>query len=180
MLGGMLFAFVGCDGEEGKIDNAEEVSVSPGVELTEGTFAYYPDQYAYYGSVDVLGYAKIEERPEAWCEENCEIYDYVSFVILETENEDLMAFMQDFSGNAFVGENSIGLGCLVDEQIVYINSSDEIVNGYYELPTDLTRSIVGSTEEEPIVLLLDRASFTGGSGADTCYSHFTEMSLVGN
>ncbi|OGH68767.1 MAG: hypothetical protein A2754_00155 [Candidatus Magasanikbacteria bacterium RIFCSPHIGHO2_01_FULL_47_8] len=126
--------------------------------------------------VAVTGYPIITEVPEAWCEENCKTYSYVLFKIVKANNNALFAFLGVNEGNSFVGKESVGLGCTENNVITYFNHSDQFGMQEYRLSLELSKKILEANQEKPITIQLERLLFTGGSGAPTCYSHFTRVS----
>ncbi len=142
--------------------------------LAKGTFGDAGE----YGTLQAEGYTTTSKRDEAFCEENCKQYDYVLFTIAKTENANILKYLKSISGNSFVQDNSIGIGCVADGQITYTNSSDANGMKEYAIPKDDTSAILASTVDKFVVLEFERLQFNGGSGAPTCYSHFTTIKLV--
>jgi hypothetical protein len=141
-------------------------------------FEYDKDLFDYYGRLNVTGYATVKEVPEAFCESNCETYDYVSFNIVETDAPEIFNYILENDGNAYLGEKSVGLGCIDGENIVYTNDSDEFGMKEYVLSDLLSSAIIGSSKSLPITIELVRYPLSAGAGAPTCYSHFTEVNEV--
>lgn len=125
----------------------------------------------------VTGYAQVQEIDEAFCEENCTVYDYVVFQATE-EVTGANAFFEENEGNSFVSRESFGLGCLEDDIISYSNHSDQYGMDQVELSAELTQQILDSTKESPITLRLQKLKLDGGRGAPTCYSHFRNVMLA--
>ena len=80
-------------------------------------------------------------------------------------------------GNAFALENAIGLGCVIDNQITYINDSDETEFKRYKLSQEDSEKILNSTESNPITLKLEKLQLSSGRGASLCYSHITKIEV---
>lgn len=159
----------------------DEIS-SDTIELQKGSFKITSTGDNGYGTVFVKGYVTVEEEYDCGdgdCEidENTPKVNYVSFNILENENQDFNKYLTGLNGNSFGGENSIGLGCITNNILSYYNDSDIYgMKGYIKTITD-TNKIMNSTIENPIVLELERLEFNGGSGAPACYSHITTIRI---
>ena len=128
------------------------------------------------GSVDVLGYITIEKIENF---ETDETNDYVFFNIVDTKSNDFKTFLEGLSGNTFGGNNKIGLGCTDNEKIYYFNSSDGKELESYEIGETSSKKILDSTEENPIKLRLTRLEYNGGTSAPICYSHITNVEVIG-
>lgn len=152
-------------------------------ELPEGDFAG-DENGEWNGELYVRGYVSTEMREEAFCEEDCEEFEYVMFNITENSNEnagkdDLSNFMKDFEGNAFVGENALGLGCVSEGQIYYDFATDvdgEVDFVKYTFSKEDSAEIMNSDEENQVVLKMER---TPGIEADatTCTSLFSRFEV---
>ena len=128
------------------------------------------------GSVDVLGYITIEKIKSF---ETDETNDYVFFNIVDTKSNDFKAFLEGLSGNTFGGKDKIGLGCINNGKIYYFNSSDVKELESYELGENFSKKILDSTENNPIKLRLTRLEYNGGTSAPNCYSHITNVEVIG-
>lgn len=128
------------------------------------------------GSVDVLGYITIEKIENF---ETDETNDYVFFNIVDTKSEDFKAFLEGLSGNTFGGKDKIGLGCINNGKIYYFNSSDGKELESYEIGETSSKKIIDSTEGNPIKLRLTRLEYNGGTSAPICYSHITNVEVIG-
>lgn len=128
------------------------------------------------GSVDVLGYISIEKIKSF---ETDETNDYVFFNIVDTKSNDFKTYLEGLSGNTFGGNNKIGLGCTDNEKIYYFNSSDGKELESYELSENSSKKILDSTEGNPIKLRLTRLEYNGGTSAPICYSHITNVEVIG-
>jgi len=128
------------------------------------------------GSVDVLGYITIEKIENF---ETDETNDYVFFNIVDTKSEDFKAFLGGLSGNTFGGKDKIGLGCTDNEKIYYFNSSDGKELESYEIGETSSKKILDSKEGNPIKLRLTRLEYNGGTSAPICYSHITNVEVIG-
>ena len=128
------------------------------------------------GVVEVIGYTIIEKISDFDSEEE---YDYVFFNILETKSNDFNKYLKSISGNSFVRNNAIGLGCRLDNLIKYYNSSDKLGDlKYFELSKNDSKKILSSTKSNPVRLRLERLVYTSGSWAPACYSHITNIDVV--
>lgn len=153
--------------QEGMSAHKPSMKLAEGAEfeLPEGTFTQMKGDFE--GEVFVKGYAKVLQVDEAFCTENCKKYDYVSFNIVESNNDDFTQFLnQDDDGTG-----AVGLGCVAEGKIYYSNESVETGMRDYELSEPLTQVILDSTKEHPIILKLSRKPAVG-MGAPACYSHF--------
>lgn len=128
------------------------------------------------GSVDVLGYITIEKIENF---ETDETNDYVFFNIVDTKSEDFKAFLDGLSGNTFGGKDKIGLGCTDNEKIYYFNSSDGKELENYEIGETSSKKILDSKEGNLIKLRLTRLEYNGGTSAPICYSHITNVEVIG-
>lgn len=128
------------------------------------------------GSVDVLGYITIEKIENF---ETDETNDYVFFNIVDTKSEDFKTFLEGLSGNTFGGKDKIGLGCINNGKIYYFNSSDGKELENYEIGETSSKKILDSTEGNPIKLRLTRLEYNGGTSAPICYSHITNVEVIG-
>ena len=128
------------------------------------------------GSVDVLGYITIEKIKSF---ETDETNDYVFFNIVDTKSNDFKAFLDGLSGNTFGGNNKIGLGCINNGKIYYFNSSDGKELESYEIGETSSKKILDSIEGNPIKLRLTRLEYNGGTSAPICYSHITNVEVIG-
>lgn len=128
------------------------------------------------GSVDVLGYITIEKIENF---DNEETFNYVFFNIVDTKSNDFKTFLEGLSGNTFGGNNKIGLGCIDNEKIYYFNSSDGKELESYEIGETSSKKILDSKEENPIKLRLTRLEYNGGTSAPICYSHITNVEVIG-
>ena len=128
------------------------------------------------GSVDVLGYITIEKIENF---ETDETNDYVFFNIVDTKSNDFKTFLEGLSGNTYGGKDKIGLGCINNGKIYYFNSSDGKELESYEIGETSSKKILDSTEENPIKLRLTRLEYNGGTSAPICYSHITNVEVIG-
>ncbi len=144
------------------------------VELQKGTFGDKGD----YGTFQAEGYAKVLKVDENCFSENCDQYDYVFFYITRAENTHIHDFLKGWTGNTFVKDSALGLGCPGSTGITYLNSSDAQDTKSYTITKDDSDKILASTPEKPVRLEVERLEFTGGKDAPNCYSHFTTFKLL--
>lgn len=128
------------------------------------------------GSVDVLGYITIEKIENF---ETDETNDYVFFNVVDTKSNDFKTFLEGLSGNTYGGKDKIGLGCINNGKIYYFNSSDGKELESYEIGETSSKKILDSTEGNPIKLRLTRLEYNGGTSAPICYSHITNVEVIG-
>ncbi|MEK9159474.1 MAG: hypothetical protein AAB383_01965 [Patescibacteria group bacterium] len=160
------------------LDDNESIRADNEEKSATDNFHYDEDNYAYYGKLVVNGYLTFEERPEAFCEENCPIYTYTFFNVLNTDNEFLDDYIEEQRGNSFVGETSIGLGCIEEDILWRMNDSNEFGMQKYTNSLEESETILNSSSENPITVELERYLYTGGRGAPDCYSHFAQVKVV--
>jgi hypothetical protein len=130
------------------------------------------------GVAYVTGYATIEElRGDGLEEDENEKVDYVLFHITSPTSSNFLKWIKSIEGNAFVGEKAIGLGCVENNIIKYVNSSDKLGDKEFTLTKNDSTMIINSTKDSPVTLKLERLQFTSGSGAPLCYSHITYVSV---
>jgi len=156
-------------------DDALEIPVLIEENTLEDNFKYDETLSAYYGDIVVKGYTNVVEAKEPFCEENCATYDYVLFNITDTNNDFIDEYIGGQKGNSFVGDMSIGLGCVKDGIVWRWNDSDKFGIKEYASSKAISERILKSTEEKPVTIQLTRYLYTGGRGAPACYSHFAEI-----
>lgn len=127
------------------------------------------------GEVYVKGYGKLAPLQDALCEKKCKPYDYVYFHFTETPNAEFQSYLKQNEGNSSFVEGGIGLGCVRQGRIHYINDSDETLGATFELSPALSQAILGATPQQPIALKLTRWPYSGGRGAPKCYGPFTQV-----
>jgi hypothetical protein len=144
--------------------------------LNKGTFAYDESLYAYHGDFDATGYITTMEMDESFCTENCQTFNYAFFNILEVTNELVETYVDEKAGNAFVGDMSIGIGCVADTGLLWRkNHSDEFGMQTKTHSVASSEKLLNATAENPVTINIKREPSTAGAGAPECYSHFTEV-----
>ena len=138
-----------------------------------------------YGKVRVKGYALVKEisscNVDGPCEENEKsTTNYVYFNILETKSNDFLSFLEYWKENTIspTDKPTVILGCLSNKKLSYENDSDSLGMTNFSLNEETTNKIINSTEDNPIILDLERLEFTSGSGAPACYSHITYINIA--
>ena len=119
------------------------------------TFLYdFRDGYDYSsGAAQLLGYVEIINKIDV---SSNDTYKYIMFHILESNSEGFMKYLKSNADNTYITENSIGLGCLVDNSIKFINYSN--VNEISESikimrETDLNyNDLLASTKDNPVII----------------------------
>lgn len=162
-------------GDNQRIDTENE---QPRENMAEDDFKYDEKVRSYYGKLIVNGYAAISEMPEGFCVDDCLVYDYVFFNVLSTDNKFLDNYIEEQQGNSFVGDISIGLGCVENDILWRMNDSDEFGMQKYTDSPATSEAILNSSKENPITVELERYLYTGGKGAPDCYSHFAKVGLA--
>lgn len=160
------------------ISSCVKQNSSNGENLPEGDFQFHASSNTYYGKLFLSGYASVTERKEAFCEKNCTVYEYVFFNILSSNNQFIKDYLQENEGNSFTNRQGVGLGCIKNGVISYWNDSDKRGMKEYSISEEASEAILNSNQENPIIIRLKRHQYTGGRGAPTCYSHFTEIDLA--
>ena len=128
------------------------------------------------GIVKVTGYPIVENKVNELGDGK--EYSYVYFYIMESNKQEFEAYIQKLNGNAFVSDNAIGIGCIIDNNIKYYNASDKNGEKEYILSNDISNEILNSTKDNPIRLKLERLPLTYGKGAPICYSHITTIEVA--
>ena len=129
-----------------------------------------------YGKATVTGYAYVEERTNI---DDGETFKYVLFKITKSSSDNFMEFLGLLNGNSYVGEEAIGLGCLNNDVISYINASDEFGDKgtSFELTAEDTAKIINSSANKPINLELEKYKLTNGSSGYNCTSLITKVTV---
>lgn len=130
------------------------------------------------GKFTATGYVTTKQVEEAWCETDCDVYTYALFNITSTTNQALSNFFNENEGNSYVGNNSIGLGCVENGKLEWINDSDAYPMKEYTLTSADTETLLDSDSDNLVKVEFEKYKFSGGSGAPTCYSHFGGIKLV--
>jgi hypothetical protein len=114
------------------------------------TFLYdFRDGYDYSsGSAQLYGYVEFENRSDTLSND---MYEYVTFHILESNSEEFMKYLKSNADGVYVKEDAIGLGCLVNNRIKFVNYSDLNTPDNSIIEIDLNvMDILSSTKEKPI------------------------------
>ena len=97
---------------------------------------------------------------------------------MRLQSDDFSSYVRDLNGNAFAKENAIGLGCIENNRLSYVNDSDELGMKGYNLSESDTSILLNSSQSNPITLELEKLQYTSGRGAPKCYSHITYVKVV--
>lgn len=180
-----LLMFAGCNQQAEEVQqNAEEQEgeaetvQEPEEEVATDDFSYDEENGVYYGNLVVSGYLDVQEMQAGFCDENCEVFDYAFFQILDTDNDVFDQYVEGQGGNSFIGDNSIGLGCVEDGILWRMNDSNEFGMQEYRNSAEESEAILNASAENPIKVQLERYLFTGGGGAPDCYSHFANVKII--
>ena len=144
----------------------------------------FTSQYPEEGIATVTGYATVVKRSVCdapFCTDENEPeqqIDYVFFNITDTKSSEFLKFIEKSKGNSFVGDNSIGLGCLEKGVITYNNNSDKTGYKSYTLNNSLSSDILNSSKDKAITLELEKLKLSFGGYADICYSHITNVKEI--
>ena len=171
----MIFIVAGCDKKETfHFEANAQGALSPN-ENPGGSFDYNIAGNA-EGKVNVTGYAYVEERTNI---DDDETFKYVLFKITKSSSDNFMEFLGLLNGNSYVGEEAIGLGCLNNDVISYINASDEFGDKgtSFELTAEDTAKIINSTADKPIKLKLEKYKLTNGGSGYNCSSLITKVTV---
>jgi hypothetical protein len=125
-------------------------------------------------SVMAKGYVVLRDREQAFCEDHCQTYSYAFFVF--QENKELQRFTQKNTGNAFVKNSAIGMGCITKDGLAYTNNA-VIGNKSETLSIDFTNALLQSNKDNLVELSFKKEIAGPGQGANNCYSHFRDFSL---
>lgn len=162
------------EGNENNDDDNEDICIAN----PNDAFALNEcDAMGGYGKVQVRGYVRIVSRQEDWqCEEKCKMIDYITFIVVETENKDFQTWITEDEGNFFVGSSSIGLGSYSNSVISWYNAAD--INDGREVERSLSKEdskkIMNSTKDKLVTLDLERLLLSDGGEAEHAnYSHFS-------
>jgi len=107
-----------------------------------------------------------------------ETYEYVYFNIIESNSQNFLTYLENSKGNTFVLEKAIGIGCVENESLSYVNHSDKYGMKGYNLSKEDTIKIMNATKDNPITLELERLELTSPGDAPNCYSHITTIKIV--
>jgi len=137
------------------------------------------DNNNYYGALILTGYLDVKTRvcnPGDMCERTVE---YASFVFTESSSDAIYDFLGVNTGNSFVGDTAIGLGCYEKDKnrIFYENFADvDSVQG--EIKGQDLAKLLASNKTNPVKLEMKREIYTSGRGAPDCYTHFRDFAVL--
>lgn len=140
----------------------------------------HDEKLGYFGTITLKGHLDIE-RPECPQGGTCqETVDYASLVFDTVNNTAFNEYVKESEGNAFIGVNSIGLGCYTEVSTNRIYSMNESDYGQVEnmiTDEDLTK-LLASKDGAEIQIQVTKPILTAGAGAPDCYSHFRNMDVL--
>lgn len=145
--------------------------------LSKGDFGNNGD----FGTFQAKGYATTVKRDDCPGEgggTNCPQVDYIFFNITKTENSNIFTFLKNNAGNSYVEDKAVGVGCLANGTINYMNSSDANGRKQYTISKDDTTKIMAASTSKPITLEIEKLKLSGGSGAPACTSLFTTFKVL--
>jgi len=127
------------------------------------------------GKAIVKGYIAIENISENLYDDG---YEYVYFNIIESNSQNFLKYIENNSGNSFVLEKAIGIGCIESDSLNYVNDSDEYGMKSYSLSKEDTEKILATTKKRTVTLELEKLKLSNGGHAPNCYSHITNIKVV--
>lgn len=138
------------------------------------------NNYGFYGTLTLTGYLSIQKHvcnPGDMCGNTV---DYASFVFTDSTSPAINDFISQGTGNSFMGEKKVGLGCYEktpEQRIYFENFADSgKING--AITGDDFAKLFASTKDHPVQLKLTRPIYTSGQGAPDCYSHFRDFDVL--
>lgn len=136
-------------------------------------FFHKLDNGDYAGSIRLTGYAVVEKRVAAFCQQDCAAVDYVFLRITDGLTPPFEDYLAEQKGNAFVMDGGIGLGCRIDDALAI---HDE--EGHVRAPVSpaISAMALRSTPDEQVTLTLVRNWTTAGADASDCYAHLEVVS----
>lgn len=142
-------------------------------------FSYDIEAGTYHGNIVIKGYATVSQREKISCKKKCEVYDYVNFNILETDNKNIYYYLKGESGNYFLGQNDIGLGCVSEDGLIWgWNDSSALGMQKFTNSIQTSKAILNSSEKKPITIKIQRSKQSSDGKATDCYSHFDKVQLM--
>lgn len=141
-------------------------------------------EFDYFGVVTLTGYLSVRDlecqsaEDESVCGESM-TYKYASFNFTNTDNELIKTYLNEISGNWYVREKSIGLGCY-DQNKSSIESLNYDDNGSVKniVTGQELETLLSSSESKQIKLQVTKSYLSLGGGAPNCYSLFREFKVV--
>lgn len=156
---------------------------------TEGIYDGSWKPTGYHWNVTVKWFVEIIDKKENYCEENCKVYKYVYFNVLETENEYLYDYLKSKWQNS---GKEIWLWCInnsnVSDILYYYNykqfaesrvqsPDDQIYPDSYfnkfELNKFDSERIISSTKENPAIINLHVDVGRDWPHPPSCFSSFS-------
>ncbi|MDD5731521.1 MAG: hypothetical protein PHU42_01370 [Patescibacteria group bacterium] len=117
-----------------------------------------------WGDFTFDGYVDIKHRECAIGSYGCDIAssDYIYFVLTKSSSDLVYDFLKENVGNAFLEENSIGIGC-TEQNIIPVSDLEKII---------------ASNKENPVEITVTKLESAPRGGVGQCYSFFTNIKLV--
>ncbi len=157
--------------------STNSVANTPNTNSNENIATFVKDGDGYHGTLTLTGYIQKSMIPAA--EGSNAKVDYYSFVFTKSNSDLLSNFLQENSGNSFVTNNSIGLGCLSDDgSRIYSTNMGNDGQVSNALTGEDLQTLLNSNINNQIQLKITKPVFTSGSGAPACYSHFRDFEIV--
>lgn len=180
------------DGSFVSRDPEDDYAFASCPELADGDFTEVSSG-AFQGSFSASGYVVTEEKTEAFCYpeegEECEIFTYTFFVLQDYSSKDSVdQFLEQNTGNSFLREKAIGIGCLEDETLLYSNfyfptnehspDREPLVSTEKSFSPVDTERLLNSSPEAPVTLEFEKLGFPRESSAPDCFSHFANIEII--
>lgn len=167
---------------ETRISDLEKIKKDELKKTSDENDVFQSGPGSYFGILILKGYAEVKKNvPD--CFDDCEDpatpkVDVVSFRIVYYNNNAFTEYIQENSGNSFVGDVWIGLGCLSsDKKGIESDNDGDFGNVNNLISGDDFKKLMGSNKSNPINLQVTKPYYTSGRGATTCYSHFRNFKV---
>ena len=152
-------------------NTSDDLDSTEQIELTAGDFD------GRTGKFQAVGYLYINERPEAFCENDCQILQQAFFYISETANDNVNEFIIGHKGNAFFDDSAVSLGC-VEGGLIEAFGIPSGRSKMRALSEEDSRTLINSNETNMVSVELNRLVEPAGSSAGVCYSFFDEVIIL--
>lgn len=130
------------------------------------------------GTFQARGYLYTEEVPEPYCETDCITYKRAFFYISESPNKAVNTFISENTGNSFVADSAIALGCVIDGKLQATGISMGASSGDKTYSKEVSSALINSNKSELVSVQIGRSAVPDGRGAPVCYSHFDSVSML--
>lgn len=157
----------------GSLSASSKVAAHSSTPSFVGEFAQQPDG-SYLGAVTLTGYVTTRTVDEPFCTQNCKTYKYVLFNVTDGLTPGLKQFLDQNAGNAYAGDNAIGIGCVSDDGKAIVSQVADPKTYMAERRIDAADSavILKSNPRNLVTVTLNRDYEPAGGEAPACYSHF--------